>query len=108
MTSASSLKIVRGRTFYLSQYLHDDVDGTESDMSGYFAFKCQIRKFDGTLVATPTVAFARPELVINLVDTADIPVGTYEIDVIAKDPFNRDETIMEVEPILVVNEPTLP
>jgi len=107
MTPAAPLKIVRGRTFYLSQYLHDDVDATESDMSGYSAFKCQIRKFDGTLVATPTVAFSQPELVITLVDT-DIPVGTYEIDVIAKDPFNRDETIMEVEPILVVIEPTLP
>jgi len=110
LTPANPLEITRGRTFSLTQYLWDDVEGTESDMTGYTNFRCQVRTFTGQLIATLSATLEDSAVVISLTaaGSSNLSTGTYEIDILATDPFGNDEALMEVESIRVVNRPTSP
>lgn len=108
MLPASPIEIVRGRTFELVQTLLDNEDGPISDMSDYTNWRCQIRRFDTTLVATLTVVYSFGQVKVSLTraGTAALKAGTYEMDILATDPDGRDEPIMEPESIVVRDRPT--
>lgn len=113
------LEIVKGRPWYQAHTFVDDSSGTASDLTDH-SLKCQIRekvakKVDGqfvnALVVEPTVELQIGTenvvlMTLTLSQVNQLALGDYVIDLVGELSDNSVESLLEPEPIRVVNRPT--
>jgi|SRR6478609_10764026 len=114
------LEIARGRTWVQNHSVLDNEEGPPSDLTG-LTLRSQIRKkfatrnelgiFEHALVATVTVT--KSGITDSIVtqslsrqDTTNLQPGDYLIDIVGTDEDGNDESILDPEPIRVINRPT--
>lgn len=118
------LTITRGRTWSVVHIAHDgSPDGLLSDLSHIVETKCQIRSksqqrdgngyFDQPFVVDVDVTMSGQKnstftLSLTRNVTALLPVGSYEIDLVGWDAAGNDESLLDPEPIKVINRPSHP
>lgn len=117
------LTITRGRTWSVVHIAHDgSPDGPLSDLSHITQTKCQIRSksqrrdsngyFDQPFVVDVDVEMSGEKnstftLSLTRNMTSLLAVGTYEIDLVGISN-EGDESLLDPEPILVINRPSHP
>jgi hypothetical protein len=113
------LEIARGRTWSVAHTIYDDYEaGTLADLSHITEVRCQIREktavrdrkgiFAHPLVANVTATLEESILTLSLTRaaTAALQPADYIIDVVGSDVNGVDESLLDPEPIKVVNRPT--
>ena len=114
------LEIVRGRHWVVAHTVLDGENGPPTDLSQFSAIVCHIREkialrnrqgfFEHKLVATPAVSFSQSVYYLKLSVAAVklLHTGDYTIDVVAQNPDGSSESLLDPEPVRVVNRPSQP
>lgn len=103
------LTIVRGRTWELVQEIKDSLDGPSANLSHLGSVQSEIRKKgNNEAVVEVTASLAGSTLTLSLTrqETAALPLGEYLIDVLGISESQSDESLMDPEPILIIDRPT--
>jgi hypothetical protein len=113
------LEIVRGRTWSVAHTIYDDYEaGTLADLSDITDVRCQIREktavrnrkgvFEHALVATASASIVDSVLTLSMTRAATeaLQSADYLIDVLGSDVNGVDESLLDPEPVKVVNRPT--
>lgn len=114
------LEIVRGRNWAVAHTVLDSEDGPPTDLSIFTTIACQIREktatrnargfFEHKVIATPTVEVVDNvywlKLSVTLVDK--LHTGDYLIDVVGTLSDDSHESLLDPEPVKVVNRPSAP
>lgn len=118
------LTITRGRTWSVIHTVRDgSPDGPLSDLLYIVEAKCQIRSksqqrdgngyFNQPLVVDVDVVRSGDKLSVFTLElsrsvTVLLPVGDYLVDVVGFDAAGNDESLLDPEPIRVINRPSHP
>lgn len=114
------LEIVRGRSWQVAHTVLDNEDGPPTDLSIFSTIKSQIREktatrnakgiFEHKLVATVTVFVDDSILWLKLLpaQTTALEPRDYLVDVLGTFSDGTHESLLDPEPVRVVNRPTLP
>lgn len=113
------LEIVRGRPWSAPHTVYDNEDGPLADLSHLVEYRCQIREktatrnrkgfFEHRLVTDVAVEELQSIITLSLTveQTALLQTGEYQIDLIGIAIDSSVESLLDPEPIRVVNRPTV-
>jgi hypothetical protein len=113
------LEIVRGRNWSVPHTVYDNVGGPLSDLSHLVEFRCQIRQktavrnpkgfFEHPLVITASASVDDSVLTLSLTaaETTTLQTGEYILDCVGLTSEGDSESLLDPEPVKVVNRPTL-